>query len=41
MPLFKMTTVGARTFDIVFIGYPENSAVYKFLSLDDKSVCGA
>ena len=38
MPSFKRTTIGAITFDIVFIGYVENSVAYRSLRLDDKSV---
>lgn len=41
MPLFKRTTIGARTFDTIFIGYAENSAAYIFMRLDDKFVCEA
>ena len=41
MSSFKRTNVGASTLDTAFIGYAENSASYKFLRLDDKSVCEA
>ena len=37
-PSFKRSTVGSRTYDAVFIGYAENSAAYRFMSLEDSSI---
>ena len=30
-PVFKKPMVGSKTFDFVFIGYAQNSAVYRFM----------
>jgi len=35
LPSIKQTNIGPKTFDIVFIGYAQNSAAYKFMSLND------
>lgn len=39
LPEFKRTSVGPKTFDCVFIGYAQNSAAYRFMSLSDNSIC--
>lgn len=39
LPDFKRTNVGTKTFDCVFIGYAQNSAAYRFLRLNDNSIC--
>ncbi|CAN1781076.1 hypothetical protein LINPERHAP1_LOCUS15315 [Linum perenne] len=35
----KTSNIGPKTFDCVFIGYATNSAAYRFMRLDDRSVC--
>ncbi|CAN0838583.1 Retrovirus-related Pol polyprotein from transposon TNT 1-94 [Linum grandiflorum] len=35
----KRTLLGPKTFDTVFIGYATNSSAYRFLKLDDRSIC--
>ena len=39
MPKFKWKNIGLKTFDFVFIGYVQNSAAYRFMSLNDFSIC--
>ena len=34
----KKSTVGSKTFDCVFINYAQNSAAYRFMCLNDKSI---
>ena len=34
----KKSTVGAKTFDCIFIGYAQNSVVYRFMCLNDKTI---
>ena len=38
-PDFKKTNIGPKTFDCVFIGYAQNSAAYRFMCLNDNSIC--
>ena len=38
IPNFKVSNVGTKTFDTIFIGYAHNSAAYRFLCLSDNSV---
>ena len=38
LPSHKRTNIGPKTFDVVFIGYAQNSAAYRFLSLSDHSI---
>jgi len=35
LPSLKRTNIGPKTFDAVFIGYAQNSAAYRFMSLND------
>ncbi|CAN1255787.1 Retrovirus-related Pol polyprotein from transposon TNT 1-94, partial [Linum perenne] len=35
----KRSVVGSKTFDCVFIGYASNSAAYRFMRIDDRSIC--
>ncbi|CAN1352538.1 Retrovirus-related Pol polyprotein from transposon TNT 1-94, partial [Linum perenne] len=35
----KRSVVGAKTFDCVFVGYATNSVAYRFMRLDDRSIC--
>ena len=35
LPSIKRTNIGPKTFDAVFIGYAQNSAAYRFMSLND------
>ncbi|TYK14234.1 ty1-copia retrotransposon protein [Cucumis melo var. makuwa] len=37
-PTLKKSTVGSKTFDCIFIGYAQNSAAYKFMCLNDKTI---
>ncbi|KAA0063949.1 ty1-copia retrotransposon protein [Cucumis melo var. makuwa] len=37
-PALKKTTVGSKTFDCIFIGYAQNSAAYRFMCLNDKTI---
>ncbi|KAL0547016.1 hypothetical protein IC582_016937 [Cucumis melo] len=37
-PALKKTTVGSETFDCIFIGYAQNSAAYRFMCLNDKTI---
>jgi len=37
LPDFKRKNIGPKTFDSVFVGYAQNSAAYKFMSLNDFS----
>lgn len=39
LPGFKWVNAGSKTFDTVFIGYTQNSAAYRFMSLNDYSIC--
>ena len=39
LPDFKWVNVGSKTFDTVFIGYAQNSVAYRFMSLNDYSIC--
>lgn len=36
---FKKPTIESKTFDNVFIGYTQNSVEYRFIYLNDKSIC--
>ncbi|KAK4386389.1 hypothetical protein Sango_2509500 [Sesamum angolense] len=38
-PEHRKTNIGTKTFDCVFIGYAQNSAAYRFMSLHDNSIC--
>jgi integrase-like protein len=38
-PDFKRPTIGPKTFDCVFIVYALDSATYRFMSLNDNSIC--
>ncbi|KAA0036921.1 ty1-copia retrotransposon protein [Cucumis melo var. makuwa] len=38
LPALKKTTVGPKTFDCIFIGYAQNSAAYRFMCLNDKTI---
>ncbi|KAL0373734.1 UNVERIFIED_CONTAM: Retrovirus-related Pol polyprotein from transposon TNT 1-94 [Sesamum radiatum] len=38
-PVFKRPNIGPKTFDCVFIGYAHNSAAYRFMCLNDNSIC--
>ncbi|KAK4382544.1 hypothetical protein Sango_2861300 [Sesamum angolense] len=38
-PEHRKTDIGTKTFDCVFIGYAQNSAAYRFMSLHDNSIC--
>jgi len=38
LPSHKQTNIGPKTFDAVFIGYAQNSAAYRFMSLNDYSI---
>ena len=38
LPSHKCTNVGPKTFDAIFIGYAQNSAAYRFMSLSDYSI---
>jgi len=38
LPSHKLTNIGAKTFDAMFIGYAQNSAAYRFMSLSDYSI---
>ena len=35
----KWENISPKTFDYVFIGYAQNSAAYRFMSLNDFSIC--
>ena len=35
LPSIKRTNIGPKTFDAVFIGCAQNSAPYRFISLND------
>ena len=37
-PSPKMTNIGPKTYDSIFIGYAQNSAAYRFMSLKDSSI---
>ncbi|GAA0147022.1 hypothetical protein LIER_36437 [Lithospermum erythrorhizon] len=37
----KKTNIGPKTYDCVFIGYAQNSAAYRFMSLSDHSISEA
>ncbi|KAE8670806.1 hypothetical protein F3Y22_tig00112079pilonHSYRG00011 [Hibiscus syriacus] len=39
LPDFKKSTIGLKTVDAVFIGYPTNSVAYRFMLLQDYSIC--
>ncbi|GJT38896.1 ty1-copia retrotransposon protein [Tanacetum coccineum] len=39
LPDFRKPNVGPKTFDCVFIGYAVDSAPYRFMFLDDNSIC--
>ncbi|KAL0348559.1 UNVERIFIED_CONTAM: Retrovirus-related Pol polyprotein from transposon TNT 1-94 [Sesamum angustifolium] len=38
-PEHRKTNIGTKTFDCAFIGYAQNSAAYRFMSLHDNSIC--
>ena len=38
LPSFKRPNIGPKTFDAMFIGYAQNSAAYRFMSLNDYSI---
>ncbi|KAA0042080.1 ty1-copia retrotransposon protein [Cucumis melo var. makuwa] len=37
-PALKKSTVGSKTFDYIIIGYAQNSAAYRFMCLNDKTI---
>ncbi|KAL0555831.1 hypothetical protein IC582_004332 [Cucumis melo] len=37
-PALKKSTVGSKTFDCIFIGYAQNSAAYRFMFLNEKTI---
>ncbi|KAL0546602.1 hypothetical protein IC582_016514 [Cucumis melo] len=37
-PALKKSTVGSKTFDCIFIEYAQNSAAYRFMCLNDKTI---
>ena len=39
LPSFKVDGIGSKTFDVVMIGYAENSSAYHFMCLGDRSLC--
>ena len=39
LPDFKWVNFGSKTSDTVFIGYAQNSVAYRFMSLNDHSIC--
>jgi len=39
LPELKRENIYPKTFDFVFIGYAQNSAAYRFISLNDFSIC--
>ena len=39
LPDFKRVNVGSKTFDSVFIYYAQNSVAYRFMYLNDHSIC--
>ncbi|KAL4319632.1 hypothetical protein GQ457_18G010610 [Hibiscus cannabinus] len=39
LPDFKKSTIGSKTVDAVFIGYASSSAAYRFMILNDYSIC--
>ena len=38
LPDFKWQNIGPKTFNFVFIGYAQNNAAYRFMSLNDFSI---
>ena len=38
LPSHKCSTIGPNTFDAIFVGYAQNSGVYRFLLLSDFSI---
>ena len=38
LPSIKRTNIGPKTFDAVFVGYAQNSAAHRFLSLNDYAI---
>ena len=36
---FKKSNIGPKFFDCVFIGYTQHSAAYRFMSINDFSIC--
>jgi len=38
LPNHKQTNIGPKTFDAAFVGYAQNSAAYRFMSLSDFSM---
>ena len=38
LPSHKHSKIGPKTFDVVFIGYAQNNAAYRFMSLSDFSI---
>lgn len=38
LPSHKRSNIGPKTFDAIFIGYAQNSAAYRFMSLSDFSI---
>lgn len=39
LPDFRWVNVGSKTFDTAFIGYAQNSVAYRFMSINDYSIC--
>jgi len=35
LPMLKRENISPKTFDSIFIGYAQNSAIYRFISLND------
>ena len=39
LPNFKQENIGPKTFDSVFIDFVQHSTAYRFMSLNDFSIC--
>lgn len=39
LPSFKRVNIGPKTFNAVFVGYPEDGGACRFMSLADRSIC--
>ena len=39
LPDFKRVNIGSKTSDTIFISYAQNSVAYRFMSLNDYSIC--
>ena len=38
-PEFRKSSIGPKTFDYAFIGYAQNSVAYRFMCLNNSSIC--